>query len=559
MLDRRRAGVAQSSSTFSMIIAPDRLPPWRSAVSGSLQLWIAGYLHGMSDATLVRRLAAAGVANAEETLSSLDGHFALMAQDGGDWFAAVDRVRSIPLFWLDQDGMVMVSPSARQLLARQPQPVDPEQASVFAMSGYTMAGRTLYRKLNELKPGEWMASIAGRVVRGRYWRYQPWRTQRLAEVQWSERLVGTTLAVFEKMIEGIKGRCVLVPLSAGLDSRLVAAALKHLGYRNVKCFAYGLPSNFEAVASRSVAERLGYEWTFVPHSPAQQARLFGGEIGRAYDRQSDTLAAVPFPQDLHAVSTLLANGYVGRDVVVVNGQSGDYITGNHVPAGLFEPGQGGEGARWQRIVDALVAKHYSLWGSLKTPANLAQVDRLVRQDCADDGVALGEPALDYAVYEYSEYQNRQAKYVVNGQRVYEFLGLDWRLPLWDRDFVDFWESVPIEHKQKQTLYRETLIQRNLSGVWERGSWPRTVSPHWLRPVRWALKAAHLPLGNERWHRFERRYLAYWMDVVANYAVVDYATVMRDRRDHRNAISWHVERYLADKGLGFDGAPLLATT
>jgi asparagine synthase (glutamine-hydrolysing) len=178
-------------------------------------------------------------------------------------------------------------------------------------------------------------------------------------------------------------------------------------------------------------------------------------------------------------------------------------------------------------------------------------------DFAEDGVVLGTPERDYAIYEYSEYQNRQAKYVINGQRIYDFLGVDWRLPLWDRDFVDFWEGVPIEHKRRQALYRETLMAENWGGVWDRASWPRNISPHWMRPLRFALRAAHLPLGRERWHKFERRYLSYWMDIVANYAVVSYGRVARDRRGHRNAISWHVERYLAEKGVGFDGRPLPA--
>ena len=365
-------------------------------------------------------------------------------------------------------------------------------------------------------------------------------------------MTDVTLAVFEKMLRGLDGRPVLVPLSAGLDLRLVVAALKHLGYRNVKCFAYGLPGNFEAQASRAIAEKLGYSWTFVAHSASQQAQTFAND--HDYRESTDLLSAVPFPQDLHAVRTLLANGYASRDAVVINGQSGDYVTGNHVPPVLFGPGDGGIDVRWRRIVDALVAKHYSLWDCLKTPTNLARVDVALNGDLVEDGVTLADPQHDYAIYEYSEYQNRQAKYVVNGQRIYDFLGLDWRLPLWDRDFVDFWEAVPIEHKRRQTLYRETLMELNWGGVWDRAAWPRNVSPAWLRPIRWALRAAHAPFGAARWHKFERRYLAYWMDVVANYAVVSYGQVMRDRRGHRNAISWHVERYLADKGLAFDGSP-----
>ena len=526
---------------------------WRTYRSGSLTLRFAGYLFDDTPEKLATRLAAQGARNLEQELAGLDGHFALIAQVGSDQFAAVDRVRTIPLFWTNVGGELAISKFAPDLVRQRRLQLDGEQVAIFAMSGFAIAGRTLYRGLKELKPGEWIASVDGEVRRGRYYQYRPWRTRQVSQKQWRKELADVTLSVFEKMVRDLGGRPILIPLSGGLDSRAVASALKYLNVQNVKCFAYGLPGNFEARASKAIAEKLGYDWTFVPHSPGQQARTFAGD--RDYRESADSLCAVPFPQDLHAMRTLLDNGYASHDAVVVNGQTGDYITGNHVPAVLFNPGQGSEQDRWKRIFDALVAKHYSLWDCLKTPANLDRVDRGLREDLAEDGVALGEPEHDYAIYEYSEYQNRQAKYVVNGQRIYDFLGFDWRLPLWDRDFVDFWEAVPLEHKRRQTLYCETLMELNWGGVWDRASWPRSVSPSWIGPVRFALRAAHLPLGRERWHKFERRYLSYWMDIVANYAVVSYGRVVQDRRGHRNAISWHVERYLAEKGLAFDGAHL----
>ena len=56
--------------------------------------------------------------------------------------------------------------------------------------------------------------------------------------------------------------------------------------------------------------------------------------------------------------------------------------------------------------------------------------------------------------------NRQIKWVIKRQKIYDFLSLQWSLPLWDRDYMSFWERIPLEQKRKQKLYINTLIERN---------------------------------------------------------------------------------------------------
>ena len=107
------------------------------------------------------------------------------------------------------------------------------------------------------------------------------------------------------MAESADGRTIAVPLSAGLDSRLIVSGLKRIGYGNVKCFAYGLPGNYEAAASRKIAGALGFDWRFVPLTPASQRRHFAGAERRDYLRQADSLCSSPFSQDLSALRVLL--------------------------------------------------------------------------------------------------------------------------------------------------------------------------------------------------------------------------------------------------------------
>ena len=70
------------------------------------------------------------------------------------------------------------------------------------------------------------------------------------------------------------------------------------------------------------------------------------------------------------------------------------------------------------------------------------------------------------IYENWEYRERQCKYVVNGQKVYEFFNFDWFLPLWDSEFVKFWTTVPLDLRYKQNLYKKYLTDWNYRDIFE---------------------------------------------------------------------------------------------
>jgi len=531
---------------------------WRRLESGSLTLWIKGYVNEGSPPQLADRLESLSAADWLDEVLLLDGHFALVVSRGDEILASVDRIASIPLFY-GGDGKALTLDSNAQRLKEKLglETVNAGAALEFGMSGFTTGPKTLYEGLEALGAGEAVFFHNGAVERQRYALYHPKPEGAANDPALVQGLAQITLGIFEKMVRGLDGRPVLIPLSAGLDSRLVAAALKELAYENVKCFSYGRRGNHEARGAKAVAEKLGYPWVFVEHTSRQQAATFASEEMRKFIGFADALNAVPFQQDFFAVGQLKASGYASPDAVFVNGQSGDFISGNHIPAVFAEPlERGNETARWARLLDTLIAKHFDLWQVLRTPENMAHARAVLRGEIESLTGGLGDVGDDFGLYEMSELLNRQVKYVIAGQRTYEWYGFDWRLPLWDNAYLDFWAQAPLSAKLGQGLFRKMLEKTNWGGVWgEEWQFPKTIMPAWVRPLRLAAKALHAPLGRARWHRFEKNYIEWPTDLVCNYAVAPYSRVACDRRGHRNAISWHTESYLRAKGLGFDGAAL----
>jgi asparagine synthase (glutamine-hydrolysing) len=67
--------------------------------------------------------------------------------------------------------------------------------------------------------------------------------------------------------------------------------------------------------------------------------------------------------------------------------------------------------------------------------------------------------LDVSAYDnsWNGYQellvkNRLSKFIINSIRVYEYFNLDYFLPFWNKDWIDFWYSLDMNERVKQKFY-----------------------------------------------------------------------------------------------------------
>lgn len=533
---------------------------WRCHRAAGLTVWSKGYFAGDGLDHVLATLASFETLDSDtaaQFLAKLEGHWALVAI-GSSWaLAAVDRLRSIPLIWAEANGQVIVDQDGARVAGRLglgPEHVDTGAALAIALAGYTIGNDTLYPQIRQIGPGELLfVDRTGTPETARYHQWTPWLVEQAEPADLIAPLESLHERLISNLVESARGRRILVPLSAGLDSRFIAAGLREAGYDNVFCFAYGIPGNREAVVSRRVAERLSYPWHFLPYTKRAMQSVSASDDHARFRAGADNLTGIHFPQDYLALKQLIDVGLADADSIVVNGQSGDFITGNHIPDALATIQKGrSPDDRKRTIIDALLAKHYKQWGFLRSPVNMTRLAKLLEREID----AIGMPAApdgDHGIYEYCEFQDRQSKYVVGGQRTYEHFGMEWRLPLWDQAYLDFWAGAPLAAKVRQNLYKRVLRDRNWGGVWgdDIPVNPTRIRPLWLWPLRLALKAMHAPMGREKWHAFERRYLAYWMSPICPYGVHTWSEVIRDARGHWSGISWHIDDYLAEKGLKLD--------
>lgn len=385
-----------------------------------------------------------------DILASLNGNFAVVVSSRTSVFIGADAVRSIPVFFCI-DGNVLTISDDIHLLLKASYKIDRDSAIEYLSAGYVTGAHTLFSNVSGLQAGECVTwnLTSGSFDADRYYSYTCSYDSDISPSELCEKLDKVLTDVFGRLINSIDGNQIIVPLSGGLDSRLMVATLKKFGYDNVMCYSYGVPGNKESVLSSQISEKAGYPWIQIPYSPNLWRETASNEEFREYQTFAANGGSFPHHDDWPAVSILRQNPKISKGAIFVPGHTGDFISGDHLKH-LFDP------FVWDGhphdIKGALVQKHYSLWRDfvrLRNVRNILEHRMNEILDCfprqTDEDAA--------RMYEYWEWQERQSKSIINSVRVYEFFGFSWRIPYWDQAFMEFWKPIPISLKMRKYLYR----------------------------------------------------------------------------------------------------------
>ena len=526
---------------------------WRTLEAGKISVQYCGTLSAAETVVKFLRETSSDLPTLARKLGEIPEHYAVVGRTSTVTCAVVDHIRSVPIFWryTERNSGPLVGPDAHILRTSGPmKPFASNELCEVAMTGYVTGPNTLISGLSQLEAGEvryWQHHL-GTTENAFSYRHWPSNEFQLSSGSEYEQLSGAINASFARTMNFAGTRPILVPLSGGLDSRLVLGKLVEHGYSPLHAFSYGPPNNPDAETARLVAERLGVQWRHV-QTPTKRCRaFFDSDILKRYWDFSDGLCCTPNHQDLLPLITLTETGEVPENSVLVNGQTGDFITGGHIPDAFNTDAT----VNTNVLIEEIIAKHYGLWKNLMTSNNLLYAHKRISA-CLD----MPETPTDIsatqaaALYELWEYKERQAKYVVNGQRIYDFLGMDWSLPLWDREFTTFWRDTKISHKYKQSLYRTWLQQWNYRGIFTDidntiTAWPRVASSI----LACAAIAMRLVTGRKRRDQIFR-YLNYFDRFGDHYKIFGFHAFWKHAKNLRNPTSMYTKSWLEYHGVSLD--------
>ena len=117
--------------------------------------------------------AAVPLAEVSSFINSINGHFALVVQRNDLSFIAVDKIRSIPLFFtkIKNDFYIDFNPKNLVQTEKFPKTIDENAKLELAMSGFTIGNKTIYKNLNSLIAGELVLFSDNQYEYKHYYKY----------------------------------------------------------------------------------------------------------------------------------------------------------------------------------------------------------------------------------------------------------------------------------------------------------------------------------------------------------------------------------------------------
>lgn len=458
-----------------------------------------------------------------------DSFFRFALWNNNFFFASVDQVASKSILYKKKNDKLYVyfdTPNENHF----------NQASLkdILYSGYTLKNETIFKDIKSLSPGEciYLDNRNQKITNFKWHNFDPKYNLKIKKKNFGEVLNG----IFNNIKLNNSNKNFLIPLSSGFDSRLVVSLMKSLG-ANFETFTYGFKRQRDFKIAEEICRKLDVKNHKIIMDKANSAVYSQKKFRRFLNYKNFGISANNFG-DFGPLS-ILDKKINKNEFLILNGQSGDFLTGGHLPTNIITKKNSLKKNKFL-LFQFILKKHYSLWDNHETDCQsdyLERVNKYYFKNCENYFDLLKS-------YEIYEFENRQSKWVIGQQKVYEFLGYAWDLPLWKTSIMKFFEKdLVLNEKINQKYYKSFLIKKNYLDIWTSVPInPKLTFPVTLYLTRLFFKTLFFFIGKNKWHIFHKRFFEYFLDPTGVIRILKYKNFINLINIPRNSVSIISKKY-----------------
>lgn len=462
--------------------------PFREVPITSGRAWLFGELFDGTEAWLDQ------VARGERSAADLNGHFLFIVRDDDshDWAIFTDRLGTFHAYVARRGQRVAVGSSFRAVAgAASSRRLDWKAFAGYFRCGFFPADLTPYDDVSILRPARrYVFSPNGELRAAR--RYWNWTHRPTLEGDEAVERFGQVLReVVGEMVDGVR---IALPLSGGLDSRALLAALPREMSQDLWPFSYGYG---RGSAETRIAARLAKK---------RRLKIATFEVGPyLFDRIYELQSAIEGFQDLTQTrQAAVAAELAKHSSHVLGGHWGDVW--------LDDMGLVGQRPSLPEVVDHALGRISKRGGE-----ELAEL--LCRGPLADDPAQLTRQIVEREIRALGELEDADflvkafktdqwsARSTTSSLRAYQLASFP-RLPFYDNRLVDFFTQVGSEQVRGRSL--EIAYLRRYAADLAKVTWQQSGvglhHGHLPSALFLPLRAAH---GLARFLRLETRFERNW--------------------------------------------------
>lgn len=384
----------------------------------------------------------------KKVINKLNGVFSIVCKTKDEVFVASDPTRYFTIFYTVKDNSeLIISDDIYSIADGIKAEVSELSKLEFLSAGFTCGNRTLYEDIYQVQSGEMISFTKNGIDSEFYFSFSAQQNEiETYDLAAAVKRISSKLdQSFSHSLGLLKDHPILLPLSGGYDSRLIAVILKELGFKNVICFTYGRPTQ-EVNISKQVAGNLGFDWYFIEYTDELIKDFHSDPVFNDYFQYASRACSMFFLQEYPAIKYLLEQKIITAQFVAIPGHSGDLLRGAMINKHFKET------ISANSFCSYLLNKkfyHHPLKSHEKIELRelLTSDFRRIRE-CTSP--------LPYTITEDWELRERTSKYIFNSAHAFTFFGIKTFFPFADRELMDFFRRLPYKARIHGNAYYSSL-------------------------------------------------------------------------------------------------------
>lgn len=400
-------------------------------------------------------------------LKNLNGFFSIIHQAKEAITIAVDHIRYWPLYYSYSHEEIYISDSAEWIHSNAPDyGYDPVSATEYLYKMYVTGPDTLSRSTNKVQPGEIihfdLTEPEPEPKKQQYYQFTPGPGRRDMNLKEFDQVLVNTFERFKQRAD----KPVLLALSKGSDSRLLALMLYRLDFEDVITFTCGS----EASEAQKIAHDLGFDHISIETSHQDFRETYLQEWDDICESVG-YLERIPQLDRIIMLEKVRQRDDVPDNAIVVFGHN--VVEASHwIPSSYNKHLSLQEDEFLQRMWDI----HYGRWALSKKASRenirTLLLNRLLNRlpvELYQQG-SVEEAFRVVSAMESWYWMGRTPGYLTCGFE-HDYVGFDVWLPLWDRKFAKAYSDIPYDQRIGKQFYLrylewlETKIRGDSATAW----------------------------------------------------------------------------------------------